>query len=242
MKRIITLLVAALVLLAVPVYAINLQSDVCVLTFTNITVLSTTATSCTGPCSANPNCRIEMVKGETLQVEAIPNSYLHTATDWDVEVWTSDELLGPYKFYTDALTAQSTLTVIGAYNSTTDWTVTVSGNETTYTWDTDGGDPVPETVTPNKIIVISGFTETGNNGIFNVTSSSSAAGGSFTVFNPDGVADTNEGSATHRLFDGAADSVAGSMGITTGSNYAEIKVSENAAVAVYGTVIVTVRR
>lgn len=241
MRKILTIWVA-LVLFAVPVQAINLSSDVCVLTFTNITTLSTTATSCTGRCDSTKNCRIKIAQGESLQIEAIPNSYLHTATDWDIEMWTSDELDGPFKFYTDALTAQGSLTVIGGYNSTTDWTITVSGNLTTYAWDGDGGDPAPETATPNKIIVISGFTETGNNGIFNVTSSTASGNGSFTVYNPDGVADVDEGSATHRLFDGAASSVAGSMGITPGSNYVEIKISENASVAVYGTITATVRR
>lgn len=248
MKRII-LLIFAMVLFAVPVYADSITSDVCVLTFTNITTTSQVATSCIGKCRTNTNCAIEVVRGETLQVEWIASAITHTATDWDVEVWTSDKSVGPFKRYTDALTDGDAVATIGVAADTRFDVTNTSGSIMRYTWDETGTDP---TITatdpaPGSVIVISGFA-TANNGAFIVqTAQGDGAGGVddyFEITNASGIAEANivPGAASIDSDANATSLTAGSMGITTGSNYAEIKISENGALRVDGTVTVTVRR
>lgn len=234
MKKILSVL-AMILILTGSVYAANIKR--CILTFTNITTLSTGATSCSRKCSINNNCAIDTAGAETIRVSHIPNAVTHTATDWDVEVWVSDDVDGPFKYYTDAETADGALTTIGTHATNTRYDVTnPTGSTMRYTYDGTGTDPTITTTDPpvGSAICIAGFA-TANNGCFIV---SATASDYFEVYNPSGSAETNIVPGANNIVSGT--NAAKSNGITTGYNYTVIKISENGALRVDSKVIVTV--
>jgi hypothetical protein len=238
MKRFIVVL-AVLLLSVVPVFAGDINVSTCIYTFTNITTVSTGPSSCIGRgvdrCSENTNCAMNTAGAETVRTEHIPSAVTHTATDWDVEVWTNDVVGGPFKYYTDAETADGALATIGGA-ADTQYDVTVSSGTVTYTWDDTGTDPTITTTDPPRgsVICISGFA-TANNGCFIVESTVAKA---FSIYNTSGTAETNVTSAT--IVSGT--NAAGSNGITSGYNWVLPKISENGALRVDATVTVTVTK
>jgi len=173
---------------------------------------------------------------KTIQYETIPNAITHTASDWDVEVWTTDSPTGQAKFYTDAFTNGDAIASVGG-DATTQYDVSnPSGYVFRYTFDGTGTDPTITGTDPaiGSAIVISGFAAA-NNGSFIII----GAGTNYIeVFNASGAAETNKTSVNIYAGTNAADS----SGITVGHNYEVLKVSENGALRADVTVTVSVTK
>ena len=236
MKRLI-LTIAMVLMLAKVAHAVSVET--CVLTFTNITTLSTGATSAVGKCASNTNFAIDTHGARDLQIDWIPNSKSHTATDWDIEVWNSDTVNGQYKYYTDALTNGDAMATFGTHAADTRYDVSlVSGYTYKYTYDGTGTNPSITTTSPARgsTVCFAGFSSV-NNGCFIVQSTDT---NDIRVYNPVGSAEADIVPGAGNVSNGT--NVAGSAAITHGANYREIKVSENGALAIYATITVTVTK
>lgn len=239
MKRLIVVIAMLLIFTGVS-HAVNVE--VCTLTFTNVTTTGVTATSATA--SGNNKCTANSANGyaidthgaRSVHTDWMPNAVTHTATDWDVEVWNSNTVNGQFKYYTDAATNLDALATIGGAADTQYDVTNPSGSTFRYTFDGTGTDPTITATDPSigSTICMSAFA-TANNGCFVVTS---AGTNYFEIYNPSGSAENNKTAVT--IVSGT--NTTGSIGITEGSNYTVIKISENGALRVDATATVTVTK
>lgn len=213
--------------------------QVCTYTFTNITTVSTAATSWSGDgCDAVTGV-MDVRGAKSIQYSWIPNAVTHTATDWDVEAWTMDSPTGQAKYYTDMETAAGALATIGTHAADTQYDISnPSGFTFRYTYDGTGTDPSITATDPpvGSAICIAGFA-TANNGCFVVIATSTDY---FEVYNSSGAAETNVVPGANNIASGT--NAAGSDGLTTGHNYEVPKISENGALRVDADLIISVTK